>query len=72
MLPEQPPTSYRAYLLRLWRADGGWRASLIDPHTGQQQAFPRLEALFAFVTGLTQDPPGPTAPAAGGTLAAKP
>ena len=71
MLPEQPPAGYRAYLMRLWRAEGGWRASLIDPHTGQQQAFPRLEALFAFVTDLTQDPPGPPAPAPSGSLTAK-
>ena len=59
MLPERHAASYQAYLLRLWRAGGGWRASLIDPHTSQQQAFPRLEALFAFLTNLTRDLPEP-------------
>ena len=64
MLPEQRAASYRAYLLRLWRAEGGWRASLVDPHTSQQQAFPRLEDLFEFLTSTTRDPPGPAAQAA--------
>ena len=44
---------YRSYLLRLWCADQdgecAWRASLEDPHTGEQIGFPNLEQLFAFL-----------------------
>jgi hypothetical protein len=43
---------YLAYLLRLWRvnaAAGAWRASLEDPHTGEQHVFAGLEALFSFL-----------------------
>ena len=64
MLPERWESSYRAYLLRLWRAEGGWRASLTDPRSSQQQAFPRLEALFAFLTSTTRDLSEPADPLA--------
>jgi hypothetical protein len=38
---------YRAFLLRLWRAaDGQWRASLEDPHTGERRAFATLDQLL--------------------------
>jgi hypothetical protein len=57
MLSERRASAYRAYLLRLWRAGGGWRASLMDPHTSEQLAFAGLEALFAFLSRTTQDPP---------------
>jgi hypothetical protein len=47
----QPPR-YRAYLLRFWSERNQhpalatvWRFSLEDPHTGQRQGFPSLEAL---------------------------
>lgn len=44
---------YLAYLLRLWQVkEAGklaWRASLEDPHTGERQGFPNLEALMAYL-----------------------
>jgi hypothetical protein len=43
---------YLSYLLRLWREGGEkaeWRASLEDPHTGEQTGFASVEALFAFL-----------------------
>jgi hypothetical protein len=47
------PTSYRSYLLRLWQDDNGqepiWRASLQSSLTGERQAFPSLDHLFAFL-----------------------
>jgi hypothetical protein len=51
---------YRAYLLRLWRADSEnarpaeWRASLEDPRTGERLGFASLEQLFAFLIVLTE------------------
>ena len=51
IVEEQP--SYISYLLRLWKVEGGegggWRASIEDPHTGEQRGFASLEALFAFL-----------------------
>jgi hypothetical protein len=48
---------YRAYMLRLWRVEGGdrpmWRASVESPHTGERQAFADLKALFAFLEEKT-------------------
>jgi hypothetical protein len=50
---------YFAYLLRLWREEGGeatrWRASVEDPHSGEKLGFAHLEELVAFLgerTGL--------------------
>jgi hypothetical protein len=44
---------YVAYLLRLWRETGGesnrWRASLLDPHSGERVGFGSLEELFEFL-----------------------
>jgi len=41
---------YRAYLLRLWRTpEARWRASLDDPHTGEQRAFATLAQLVAYL-----------------------
>jgi hypothetical protein len=61
---------YRAYLLRLWEADGdeppAWRASLEDPHTGQRTSFADLAQLFAYLEAQAQDrrtpPPDPIGP----------
>ncbi|MBI4321170.1 MAG: hypothetical protein HY675_21985 [Chloroflexi bacterium] len=51
------PRDYRAYLLRLWRAESAegtvWRASLESPHTGECRAFPDLASLYAFLQGQT-------------------
>jgi hypothetical protein len=58
MTTEAQP-DYLAYLLRLWRVNAAantWRASLEEPHTGEQRAFASLEALFDFLrahTGLS-------------------
>lgn len=46
-------SEYLSYLLRLWLAGDGdqpqWRASLEDPHTGEQTGFDSLEELFEFL-----------------------
>jgi hypothetical protein len=58
MTKKQP--DYLAYLVRLWRASEGresqasaekpvWRASIENPHTGEQTGFASLEALFDFL-----------------------
>lgn len=56
--PDRSPTTYVAYMLRLWQAgswDGRpvWRASLENPHTGERLAFGDTKALFAFLAELT-------------------
>jgi hypothetical protein len=63
--PSQP-RPYRAYLLRLWQADGGddrpeWHASLEDPHTGERRGFADLARLFEFLEEQTDDSPRPSA-----------
>jgi hypothetical protein len=46
-----------SYLLRLWPVQGAgqtvWRASLENPHTGEQLGFATLERLFAFLEDQT-------------------
>jgi hypothetical protein len=43
-------TTYRAYLLRVWRTpEVHWRASLEDPHTGERRAFATLAQLVAYL-----------------------
>jgi hypothetical protein len=60
-----PPSDYRAYMLRLWRAaDGQWRASLEAALTGERLAFATLEQLAAYLAqaldgGSPRPPPGP-------------
>jgi hypothetical protein len=53
---------YVAYLLRLWREKGGkstqWRASLQDPHTGENKGFVSLETLFAYLRRVVAVEPG--------------
>jgi len=48
---------YMAYLLRLWQVNTTettvWRASLEDPHTGEQKGFADLESLFTFLKKQT-------------------
>ncbi len=59
MMTEAQP-DYLAYLLRLWRVNatvGAWRASLEDPHTGEQHAFASLEALSDFLQAQMGLPP---------------
>ena len=47
------PRHYMAYLVRLWQVNGegqpAWRASIEDPHTGEQRGFASLENLVAFL-----------------------
>lgn len=50
---------YRAYLLRLWKADGAdgrsiWRASLEDARTRQRRGFADLSRLLAFLEEQTK------------------
>ncbi len=57
-MAEQP--RYRAYLLRLWKADGPdgqpvWRASLEDARTGERCGFADLSRLFAFLEEQTDN-----------------
>ncbi|UCC75795.1 MAG: hypothetical protein JSW37_09770 [Anaerolineales bacterium] len=52
---------YLSYLLRLWQvgsgAEGVWRASLEDPHTGEHKGFGSLEDLFEFLGEQTTGGP---------------
>ena len=49
---------YFAFLLRLWNekkaGEDAWRASLEDPHTGEQKGFANLEAVFAYLDHKTK------------------
>jgi hypothetical protein len=49
-------SDYRAFLLRLWRADNGgqpvWRLSLKEAGARQQRVFHGVDALHAFLTDL--------------------
>jgi hypothetical protein len=48
----RPAGTYRAYLLRLWHtAEGQWRATLEDAHSGERRAFARVEELARFLEG---------------------
>ena len=53
--------NYIAYLLRLWREQGGestrWRASLQDPHSGERTGFANMEELFGYLRRETGDLP---------------
>jgi hypothetical protein len=56
---------YHAYLLRLWRDENGmpWRATLQNPHTGEQEGFASVDQLIAFIRNKTEtgeDPPQKT------------
>ena len=47
---------YLAFLLRLWREDEStpWRAQVVDPRTGERQAFADLSKLFDFLRDRTE------------------
>jgi hypothetical protein len=52
------PRRYRAYILRLWLAEGddgqsAWRAALEDARTNQRHGFADLERLCAFLEQQT-------------------
>ena len=52
------PRRYRAYLLRLWQADGDdgapvWRAALEDARMGERHGFADLSQLCAFLEEQT-------------------
>lgn len=51
------PAGYRAFLLRLWRADNDgqpvWRLTLEEAGTRQQHHFHGVDALQAFLANLT-------------------
>ena len=52
------PRRYRAYLLRLWQAEGDdgrlmWRAALEDARTGKRRGFADLAGLCAFLEAQT-------------------
>ncbi len=46
---------YHAYLLRIWREEEGmpWRATLQNPHTGEQEGFASVEQLISFIRNKT-------------------
>ncbi|MBK7895131.1 MAG: hypothetical protein WAS33_30350 [Candidatus Promineifilaceae bacterium] len=52
---------YHAYLLRIWREEEGmpWRATLQNPHTGEQEGFASVEQLITFIREKTEGS-GPT------------
>jgi hypothetical protein len=47
---------YHAYLLRIWREEEGmpWRATLQNPHTGEQEGFATVEQLITFIRAKTE------------------
>jgi hypothetical protein len=47
--------NYFSWLLRLWRDGPGspWRASLYNPHSGEQRHFGTLSQLLAFLEAQT-------------------
>ena len=53
---------YLSFLLRLWRIKQQgceiWRASLEDPHTGEQHGFASLDLMLAFLMEQIQQSPG--------------
>jgi hypothetical protein len=52
-------TSYRAYLLRVWRTpDAQWRASLEDSDTGERRAFATPRLLVEFLEKETEERAG--------------
>lgn len=59
-------TGYRAYLLRLWRAERAgaevWRASLQSPCSEERLLFASLEQLFTFLEQETGRCPAWTPP----------
>lgn len=61
-MKEKP--NYQSYLLRLWREDEHlpWRATLQNPHTGEQEGFASLERLFTFLRQQTTVPDPPEDP----------
>ena len=50
---------YLSFLLRLSRSEqqSGWRATLHDPLTGEQIAFPTITKLFSFLRQKTATEP---------------
>ncbi|MCB8926749.1 MAG: hypothetical protein H6652_14110 [Ardenticatenaceae bacterium] len=48
---------YHAYLLRIWREEEGmpWRATLQNPHTGEQEGFASVEQLIEFLRDKTEE-----------------
>jgi hypothetical protein len=55
------PNNYVSFILRLWRGregeDGGWRASLEDPLTGERVGFGSLDEMFEFLRKQTTAAP---------------
>jgi Tfp pilus assembly protein PilE len=53
---------YKAYLLRLQRgqAQGHWRATLVDAHSGQEQHFATERALFIYLMRMLAEEPPPS------------
>jgi hypothetical protein len=45
----QSSVMYLSYMLRMWRTDRHWRASLTDPLTGEQIGFCSLEMMVTFL-----------------------
>jgi hypothetical protein len=43
-----------SYLLRLWRTNEQWRASLENPETDKRIGFANLEQLFAYLMDLIE------------------
>lgn len=60
-------STYRSYLLRLWRDNtlAPWRASLQPPGQAESFAFADLESLFAFLRGQADESQEQRSPFAG-------
>jgi hypothetical protein len=52
---------YASYLLRIWRLERGgreiWRLMLVDPRTGKEHRFARLEDMVRYLADPGSPPP---------------
>lgn len=54
--PAAPIEERYSYLLRLWRSDDQWRASLQSVQSGERHMFADLESLLAFLVEQSSRP----------------
>ena len=43
------PDLYQSFMVRIWRSDGNWRASIIDPHSDQRRMFATRQQLINYI-----------------------
>lgn len=60
MNPNDKPSTYQAYLIRVWRAhaSGPWRISVQPSLSDERLGFPDLASAFLFLQGKLSHPEG--------------